>query len=130
LNYGISHSGKNRFVSIGAVAWRLAFGGVFGDVGFDECKRCLDTALDLGINFIDCSPYYGLTKAETMLGRTLQGVARDKYILATKVGRYGAEEADFDFSAARVTRSVDESCGVWAWISSTLFNATTSNSAT
>lgn len=83
------------------------FGGVFGDVGFDNCKRCLDTALDLGINLLDCSPFYGLTKAETMLGRTLQGVARDKYILATKVGRYGEDE--FDFSAARVTKSVDES---------------------
>ena len=85
------------------------FGGVFGDVGFDNCKRCLDVALDLGINFLDCSPFYGLTKAEAMLGRTLHDVPRDKYILATKVGRYG--EAEFDFSAARVTRSVDESLG-------------------
>ncbi len=83
------------------------FGGVFGEVEFEACKRCLDTALDWGINFIDCSPFYGLTKAETMLGRTLRGVAREKYWLATKVGRTG--EADFDFSAARVTRSVDES---------------------
>jgi L-galactose dehydrogenase len=85
------------------------FGGVFGDVGFDSCKRCLDTALDLGINLIDCSPYYGLTKAETMLGRTLRGVDRESYLLATKVGRYGAEAPDFDSSAARVKRSVDES---------------------
>ena len=29
--------------------------------------------------------------------------------MATKVGRYGAQESDFDFSAARVTSSVDES---------------------
>lgn len=85
------------------------FGGVFGDVGFADCKRCLDMALDLGINFIDCSPYYGLTKAETMLGKTLQGVPREKYLLATKVGRYGPDFAGFDFSAARVTASVDES---------------------
>ncbi|RYX83125.1 aldo/keto reductase [bacterium] len=85
------------------------FGGVFGEVSYQDCKRCLDSALDLGINFIDCSPYYGQTKAEAMLGRTLDRVARDKYILATKVGRYGAEATDFDFSAQRVTESVDES---------------------
>lgn len=85
------------------------FGGVFGEVAYTDCKRCLDTALDLGINFIDCSPYYGQTKAETMLGRTLTGVERERYILATKVGRYGADAGDFDFSAERVTRSVDES---------------------
>lgn len=85
------------------------FGGVFGNVSFQECKRCLDAALDVGINFVDCSPYYGQTKAEARLGQTLQGVARDRYILATKVGRYG--EGEFDFSPARVTRSVDESLG-------------------
>ncbi|HKB91137.1 MAG TPA: aldo/keto reductase, partial [Opitutaceae bacterium] len=32
-----------------------------------------------------------------------------KFILATKVGRYGSDFADFDFSAKRVTASVDES---------------------
>ena len=85
------------------------FGGVFGDASFADCKRCLDSALDAGINLLDCSPYYGLTKAETMLGRTLQGVSRERFLLATKVGRYGSEESDFDFSAARVTKSVEES---------------------
>jgi L-galactose dehydrogenase len=83
------------------------FGGVFGAVSDEQCKNCLDRALDLGINFIDCSPYYGLTKAETVLGKALRGVPREQYVLATKVGRYG--EREFDFSAARVTRSVDES---------------------
>src|SRR6202020_1953783 len=36
-------------------------------------------------------------------------IPRDKYFLATKVARYGYKEEDFDFSADRVTRSVDES---------------------
>jgi L-galactose dehydrogenase len=70
--------------------------------------RAVHAALDLGINFIDVSPYYGDTKAETVLGRALQGIARDRYLLATKVGQYG--EGEFDFSAKRVTRSLDESC--------------------
>ena len=84
-------------------------GSVFRGVAEPEGIRTVHTALDLGINFIDCSPYYGLTKAETLLGKALHGVKRDRYLLATKVGRYGAELKDFDFSAARVTRSVDES---------------------
>ncbi len=82
-------------------------GGVFGDVSEVEGVRCVHRALDLGINLIDVSPYYGQTKAETVLGKALQGIARDRYILATKVGRYG--ENEFDFSAQRVTQSVDES---------------------
>jgi L-galactose dehydrogenase len=45
--------------------------------------------------------------AETVLGKALKELPRDAYCLATKVGRYG--DAEFDFSAARVTKSVDES---------------------
>ena len=55
------------------------------------------------------APFYGLTTAESVLGKALRELPREKYLLATKVGRYGYKERDFDFSAARVTRSVDES---------------------
>ncbi|HTL68705.1 MAG TPA: aldo/keto reductase [Lacunisphaera sp.] len=85
-----------------------SLGGVFRATDDAESIRTVHTALDLGINFIDVSPYYGATRAETVLGRALRGVARDRYYLATKVGQYG--EGEFDFSAARVTRSLDESC--------------------
>ncbi len=85
-----------------------SLGGVFRPTDDAASIRTVHTALDLGINFIDVSPYYGATRAETVLGRALKGVARDRYLLATKVGQYG--EGEFDFSAARVTRSLDESC--------------------
>ncbi|WP_221029606.1 aldo/keto reductase [Actomonas aquatica] len=85
-----------------------SLGGVFRTTDDAEGIRAVHVALDRGVNFIDVSPYYGATRAETVLGRALQGVARDRYILATKVGQYG--EGEFDFSAARVTRSLDESC--------------------
>ncbi len=82
-------------------------GSVFREVDEAEGIRTVHTALDLGINFIDVSPYYGLTRAETVLGKALRGIPRTQYVLATKVGRYG--DAAFDFSAARVTASVEES---------------------
>jgi L-galactose dehydrogenase len=82
-------------------------GGVFRPVEEPEALRTVATALDLGINFIDVAPFYGLTRAETVLGKALHGIPRDRYYLATKVGRYG--DAEFDFSAKRVTASVDES---------------------
>lgn len=84
-----------------------SLGGVFHDIDEAEGIRTVHAAIDAGINLIDVSPYYGLTKAETMLGKALRSMPRDRYIVATKVGRYG--EDDFDFSAARVTASVDES---------------------
>jgi len=91
---------------------RLSFGasslgGVFRPVVEEIAIQAVHTALDGGINFIDVSPYYGLTKAETLLGKALKGIRRERYILATKVGRITA--TDFDFSANRVIASVDES---------------------
>ncbi len=83
-----------------------SLGGVFHSVTREDCIKTVHTALDLGVNLIDVSPYYGLTKAESMLGEALKDV-RSRYIMATKVGRYGDRE--FDFSARRVTASVDES---------------------
>jgi L-galactose dehydrogenase len=85
-----------------------SLGGVFRATDDSESIRAVRTALDLGINFLDVSPYYGATRAESVLGRALSGVPRESYVLATKVGQYG--EGEFDFSAARVTRSLDESC--------------------
>ena len=85
-----------------------SLGGVFRATDDAEAIRTVHTALDLGMNFIDVAPYYGATKAETVLGRALQGIPRDGYYLATKIGQYG--DSQFDFSAARVARSLDESC--------------------
>jgi L-galactose dehydrogenase len=86
-----------------------ALGGVYHDYDDREGIAAIRTALDLGINLIDSSPFYGLTRAESVLGKALAGVPRDQYFLATKCGRYGHKQEHFDFSAERVTRSVDES---------------------
>jgi L-galactose dehydrogenase len=72
-----------------------------------QAAAAVHTALEAGITFFDVSPYYGATHAERVLGTALRGVDRCGYVLATKVGRYG--RAEFDFSAQRVQRSVQES---------------------
>jgi L-galactose dehydrogenase len=86
-----------------------ALGGAYHDYDEAEGIHAIHTALDLGINLIDSSPFYGLTRAETVLGKALASIPRGRYFLATKCGRYGHKLEHFDFSAARITRSVDES---------------------
>ena len=81
-------------------------GGAFGSIDPAEGMRAVHLAVDRGINFFDSSPYYGLTLAETRLGEALVG-RRQRVFVATKCGRYGM--ADFDFSAKRVSASMDES---------------------
>lgn len=84
-------------------------GHVYGTQSPQTADRSVHLAIDHGINFFDVSPYYGDTLAETVLGRALRSSpgARDKIVLATKCGRYGVDI--FDFSAARIRRSVEES---------------------
>ncbi len=82
-------------------------GGVFGPVAEEDAIRTVHLALDCGIRLIDVAPFYGETRAESVLGKALRGVPRDRYVLATKVGRYG--DTEFDFSGERVRRSMDES---------------------
>lgn len=82
-------------------------GGVFGPVSEKDAIRTVHLAIDSGVRLIDVAPFYGDTRAETVLGKALHGIPRDRYVLATKVGRYGEEE--FDFSVERVLRSMDES---------------------
>src|SRR5690349_12563996 len=82
-----------------------SLGNEFGQTDLDEGARAVRLAVERGVNFFDVSPYYGRTVAEDRLGRALEG-CRDRVVLATKVGRYGREPDECDYSAARVAESV------------------------
>ena len=84
-----------------------SLGQEFRSVDVGEALRSVRVALDLGMNFIDTSPFYGRGMSECLLGLALRGVPRDSYILGTKLGRY--DKSHFDFSAKRVVESVDVS---------------------
>lgn len=87
-----------------------SLGGVFRGIREDEAIKAVFTAVENGINFIDVSPYYGHFKAETVLGKALKDIPRDKYYLSTKVGRYGKDGVNtWDYSAERAKASVYES---------------------
>lgn len=87
-----------------------SLGGVFRGIRESEGIEAVFTAIEGGINFIDVSPYYGHLKAETVLGKALQQLPRNRYYLSTKVGRYGKDGVNlWDYSARRAQESVYES---------------------
>lgn len=87
-----------------------SLGAVFHDINEPRAIEAVHTAVDGGMNFIDVSPYYGHYKAETVLGKALREIPRDKYYLSTKVGRYGKDGVNtWDYSGRRATESVYES---------------------
>src|SRR5258706_11452632 len=102
-----------KYRELGKTGWKVSvlgygaspLGGAFGGIDEKDGIRTVRAAIDLGVNFLDVSPDFGSAKAEIVLGKALRGVPREKFYLATKVGRYGPADTDFDYSAERVTRS-------------------------
>ena len=84
-----------------------SLGAEFRRVTVEEALASVRVALDLGMNLIDTSPFYGRGMSEVLLGIALKDVPRDSYTLCTKLGRY--DLGHFDFSARRVAESVDVS---------------------
>lgn len=84
-----------------------SLGAEFRQVTLDEVFASIRTALELDMNFIDTSPFYGRGMSEVLLGVALRDVPRDAYTLCTKLGRY--DVGHFDFSAKRVAESIDVS---------------------
>lgn len=108
----------NLLGKTGLTVSRLSFGasslgGVFHPVDENEAIRSVHAALDLGINYFDVAPAYGGTRAETVLGKALKGIPRDRYYLSTKVGKYtqpgGYGDDTLDYSRARIRASLEES---------------------
>lgn len=81
-----------------------SLGAEFRSITLDEAMLSTQTALELGMSFIDTSPFYGRGMSEIMLGLGLRGVPRDSYLLGSKLGRYS--DIHFDFSTKRVEESV------------------------
>ncbi len=85
----------------------VAFGDMYGTLGPGVADACVRRAIDLGINLIDTSPYYGQTRSESVLGEILSSGLRDKIILCSKAGRNTL--TGFDFSPPAMEMSVDAS---------------------
>ncbi|WED23661.1 aldo/keto reductase [Vibrio sp. JC009] len=70
--------------ALGFGCW--AMGGTWNNVSDRESINAVRSAIDLGINFFDVAPVYGLGHAETVLGQALEGIDRSKVVIATKCG--------------------------------------------
>jgi L-galactose dehydrogenase len=97
---------------------RLSFGAsslgsVFRPVEESEAIKAVRLAVEAGINYFDVAPAYGGTLSETILGKALRGVPRDRYYLSTKVGKYTLPsnygEDTLDYSRTRIRASIEES---------------------
>ncbi|MGD0396257.1 MAG: aldo/keto reductase [Nitrososphaerales archaeon] len=68
----------------------MSFGGPTSkgfewSLDYEDSKKVIDRAIDLGINFFDTADVYSSGRSEEILGRALEG-RRDDVVIATKVG--------------------------------------------
>lgn len=82
--------------AIGGGNWKFAWGPQ--DDG--DSIRTIRRALDLGINWIDTAPVYGLGHCEEVVGKALEGLSQ-RPIVATKCGRVWDEQRQI---SARIKR--------------------------
>ncbi len=73
-----------------------------------KSRACLASAFDCGINFIDTANVYGQGAAEAFLGESLQGHARDSYVLATKL-YFPMSDTDQGLSAEQIHKQLNDS---------------------
>jgi len=93
----------------------MTFGGegfweVIGKQGQDLANDIVARSLDAGINFIDTANIYSFGQSETILGKALEGRARDRVVIATKVrGRMNDDVNGIGLSRYHIMNSVEDS---------------------
>jgi aryl-alcohol dehydrogenase-like predicted oxidoreductase len=88
----------------------MVHAGHFGPMKDSESLEAIETALELGVNFIDTSDAYGAGYGETLLGNAFKG-KRDKIVIATKGGNVmvGPNRGKRIFEPDYISRVMDES---------------------
>jgi 1-deoxyxylulose-5-phosphate synthase len=74
----------------------------------DIAISCVHRALERGITLLDTANVYGRGAAELVLGEALSGIARDSYVLATKLF-FPMSDTDKGLSRAQITKQLDAS---------------------
>ena len=78
-------------------------------LGYEDSKKVIDRAIDLGINFFDTADVYSNGRSEQIVGRAMQG-RRNDVVLATKVGLpTGEGPDDRGLGRKHVTRNLKRS---------------------
>jgi aryl-alcohol dehydrogenase-like predicted oxidoreductase len=90
-----------------------SLGSVFKDIDENEGIQTVHRVIDSGINYIDVAPAYGGTVAETVLGKGLKGINRNKYYLSTKAGKYTNPDCygddTFDYTEKTIREGLEQS---------------------
>ena len=96
-----------RVSEIGLGAWQLGTNSGWKSMSEKEAIAMVHESIDLGVNFFDTAPNYGLGSSELRLGKALKGYDRDKIVINTKFGH--TDSGDTNYSADYIRESLEGS---------------------
>lgn len=80
-------------------AWAIG-GWMWGGAEANAAIRAIKAAYNSGITTIDTAPVYGFGRSEELVGKAMEGIARDKYQILTKFGmNWQTEQGEFYFNS-------------------------------
>lgn len=104
-----------ELTTIGLGTWAIGGGGwsfAWGTQDDEESISTIHHAIELGVNWIDTAPVYGLSHAEEIVGKAIKGL-KEKAIIATKCGRVWDEDGNISgcLKNDSIRSEVEESLG-------------------
>lgn len=103
MKYNTFIDASPKVSELGLGAWQLGVNSGWKDMSETEAINMVHMALDSGINFIDTAPNYGHGTGESRLGKALQTVDRDSFVLNTKFGHTDDGRLNFESSYIRTS---------------------------
>ncbi|GGK79892.1 oxidoreductase [Ornithinimicrobium pekingense] len=92
---------------VGLGCWQL--GADWGDVPQERAVAILEAAADAGVTFLDTADVYGDGRSERLVGAFVHEHARDRFTVATKMGRRADPHTSAQFTPDNLRRWNDRS---------------------
>ena len=101
LKYNRYTSRSPKVSDIGLGCWQLGENSGWQSMSEKQAINMVRTSIDLGVNFFDTAPNYGLGTSEIRIGKALNGLDRGKLVINTKFGHSVSGELNFDPASIR-----------------------------
>jgi len=101
MKYNPYVKGAPNVSEMGIGAWQLGKSPDWTSMTEQEAISLVHRALDLGINFFDTAPNYGLGTSEIRLGNALEHIDRDTIVINSKFGHLSTGELNFASTVIR-----------------------------
>jgi aryl-alcohol dehydrogenase-like predicted oxidoreductase len=86
---------------IGLGAWQLGSKSGWKEMTENEAIELVQTSFEMGVNFFDTAPNYGLGTSELRLGKALKAYDRNRLVVNTKFGHRDTGGSNYDSTTIR-----------------------------